>query len=155
MNSQSSDGRGPSYGIDILAATKQMTVRQLVRVGENATVIAESASEPLASVFEDDGATGYFYALDLRREKKIVDAVHIYNVESVVDRHRESAVEIIWSVDGRKSILLINRYPHAAFDFSTRRGYCRTGFPNFPQDSSDWQRYGHEWDDNVVNFFNL
>jgi hypothetical protein len=124
-------------------------------VGENATVIAESASEPLATVFEDDGETGYFYAVDLRQEKQIADAVHIYNVASVVDRHRESEIEIVWSADGWKSLLLINRYPHAAFDFQQKRGYCRTGFPNFPQSSSDWQRYGHEWDDSVVAFFDL
>jgi hypothetical protein len=54
-------------------------------------VISESGSEPFATVFEDDGETGYFYAMDLRREEQIVDAVHIYNVASMVDRQRVSA----------------------------------------------------------------
>ncbi|MCB1020562.1 MAG: DUF2251 domain-containing protein [Acidobacteria bacterium] len=128
---------------------------QRIKVGEEAVVISESTSEPWASFFEDDGETGYFYAMDLGQDGKIVDAVQIYDVKSVVDRTRESGVEIIWSADGLKSMLLINRYPHAVFDFSAKRGYCRTGFPNFPQGASDWRRYGHEWDDSIVGFFNL
>ncbi|HEU0124184.1 MAG TPA: DUF2251 domain-containing protein [Bryobacteraceae bacterium] len=132
-----------------------MTVREFITVGEGAMVISESAVEPLTSFFEDDGETGYFYALDSREDEQILDALHIYNVESVVDRHRESEIEIIWSADALKSMLLINGQPHAVFDFSARRGYCRTGFPNFPQSSSDWQRYRHEWDDSVVAFFDL
>lgn len=127
---------------------------QFVMVGEGATVISESASEPIASFFEDDGETGYFYALDLRSEKQIVDAVHVYNVESVLDRSQESEVEIIWSADGWKSMLLINRYAYAAFDFAAKRGYCRSGFPSF-RNSSDWQRHSHEWDEEIIGFFNL
>lgn len=93
--------------------------------------------------------------MDLRREERIVDAVHIYNVASIVDRQRVSEVEIVWSADDQKSILLINRYPHAAFDFSAKRGYCRTGFPQFRQSPDHWQSDMHEWDETILDFFDL
>jgi hypothetical protein len=72
----------------------------------------------LAAVFEDDGRTGYFYALDESLEgNPILDAVHIYNVEDISDAHIPSDVKIGWSEDSQKCVLLINGYPHAAFDF--------------------------------------
>ncbi len=83
-----------------------------------------------SAFFEDDGESGYFYALDLSRTgDMILDAIDIYNVENVVDRDRPSQVEIVWSKDGSRCALLINNYPHAAFDFAARRRYCRTEFP--------------------------
>jgi len=80
-----------------------------------------------------------------------VDALHIYNVTNVTDRHIPSTVQIVWSSDDLKALLLINRYPHAAFDFSTKRGYCRTGFP--PPTHTGWTQHSHEWDDKVVEMF--
>ena len=129
-----------------------MCVKRVLNVGEPTTIISESPSGPLATMFEDDGDTGYFYALNLISEKQIVDAVHIYNVASVVDRHRQSDVEIVWTADGMKSALLINRYPHAVFDFSARRGYCRTGFPNSCGGSDGWNQK-HDWDGSLMDFF--
>jgi hypothetical protein len=50
-----------------------------ITVGKVTIVESSSPSQPLASVFEDDGDTGYFYALDLRRqEMPIRDALHTY-----------------------------------------------------------------------------
>ena len=48
-------------------------------------VVADSLSKKFCAVFEDDGETGYFYAVQLP-EHKILDAVRIYNGESVMDR---------------------------------------------------------------------
>lgn len=115
-------------------------------------VFSESPSHPEGTVFEDDGETGYFYAVQ-PPDHKIYDGVSIYNVEAVVDRDRESWVEIMWSNDGFKSALFINDYPHAVFDFSSRRGYCRSNFPNFSTSNEGWRRDAHCWDDAVmVNF---
>jgi hypothetical protein len=104
-------------------------------------------------VFEDDGDTAYFYALDMSKtEQPIQDAMHIYNVMQVGDRARPSIVKIGWSDDGKSAVLLINGYPHAVFDFNVRQGYCRTGFP--PSDSSgNWSRDGHKWDDLALELF--
>ena len=99
-------------------------------------------------MFEDDGETGYVYALNLA----VVDAVHIYNVLSAVGRSRQSQVEILWAADGMKSALPINRYPHAVFDLEKRRGYCRTGFPGSRQGSGDWSE-NHDCDGSVMGIF--
>lgn len=118
---QSQPEDAPSAGI---------TVEQEITVGEPVVVDGPSPLTAFAVVFEDDGETGYFYGLDTsRKENPILDALHIYNVSNVTDRHIPSKVQIIWSADGLKSALLINRCPHAIFDFQSKRGYCRTGFP--------------------------
>ena len=102
-------------------------------------------------VFEDDGETGYFYAEDQQsgKENPIVDAVHIYNVANVKDAKRASELSIVWSADGVRCALLINDYPHAAFDFSSRRGFCRTNFPNLPT-SGAWHTTDHTWSEEAI-----
>ena len=82
------------------------------------------------------------------KEMPIKDALHIYNVKNVVDRHLPGVLEIWWDSTGRKAILLLNGYPHAVFDFDAERGYCRTGFP--PSLSSGWSKDGHMWDETVL-----
>ena len=132
-----------------------MNVRECFSPGKPVLITSESPSQPLGTFFEDEGDTGYFYALTLP-EHHIVDAVHIYNVRSVVDRDRKSEVEILWSSDGFKSALLINNYVHAVFDFCAKRGYCRTDFPNFPNNQDDdWRKDTHRWDDVVMDYFEL
>lgn len=122
--------------------------------GEETFVAHDSPVHPHSVFFEDDGQTGYFYALDLScEEDMILDAVHIYNVADAVDRDRPSQAKVIWSDDGLKSVLLINGYPHAAFDFQARRGYCRNNFPNFPaKDSNRWHREDHEWSESAISW---
>ena len=127
-------------------------VEETLHVGTE-TFFVESVSPQgrYAVVFEDDGATGYYYALDTRKEgNPIVDALHIYDVESIVDRETPSTLQIVWSADGLKSALVINDYPHAVFDFEARRGYCHSGFP--PPDKR-WTQCGHEWDDAALELF--
>ena len=103
------------------------------------TFLAEDApAGQYSAVFEDDGETGYFYAVDLARsDKTILDAVHVYNVASVVDRERPSALSIVWSDDGPKWALLINSHPHAAFDFAAKRAIAAPTFPIFPVNPMD------------------
>ncbi len=129
--------------------------RQGFRAGTSTFVDSVSPVADYGVVFEDDGEVGYFYALDLgAKSNQILDAVHIYNVDSVVDPDRESQLEIQWSNDGTKSALLINGFIHAVFDFATRRGYCRTNYPNFGGDPSKrWTSDTHEWDESITVFF--
>ena len=130
----------------------KLVAKQEFRVGEETFIQGPSPTPPFNVVFEDDGDTGYFYALDTSRENNpILDALHIYNVANVTDKHLPSIAEIIWSPDSKKAALLINKYPHAIFDFSTRRGYCRTGFP--PPAKDGWTQYNHAWDDKAQELF--
>jgi len=119
------------------------------RVGIEAFLAADSPDARYSAVFE----TGYFYAVDLERDQLILDATHIYNVKDVIDRDRQSIASIVWSKDGLRCALLINDYPHAAFDFTLKRGYCRTNFPNFPdQTALGWSESDHSWSDDAVTW---
>jgi len=126
-----------------------VVAREKIRVGTPVVVEGPAPASSYGAVFEDDGLTAYFYGLDGNQPgNRIVDALHIYNVDSVADKEVPSEIEIAWSSDSRKAVLLINRYPHAVFDVEARRGYCRTGFP--PADRT-WTEYSHEWSDAAVD----
>jgi hypothetical protein len=129
-------------------------VEETLIVGTPIIIPSDSPTGSFSVFFEDEGETGYFYAVDASREDgSIVDAVQIYNVANVVDRDRPSQVTIIWSCDGTKCALLINDFLHAAFDFSAKRGYCRTNFPNFEDgDDTGWRQSDHSWSDNAVSW---
>lgn len=97
-------------------------------VGQD-TFIDSTADNNYAVVFEDNEETGYFYAIDRNSDLGILDALHIYNVENVIDKERLSTAKILWTEDLNKAVLSINNYYHAVFDFQKKAGYCRTGFP--------------------------
>jgi hypothetical protein len=122
-------------------------------VGTETVVMGYAPEGSLSAVFEDDGDTGYFYALDSSAgENSIQDAVHIYNVANVTDRDKTSKVTIGWSKDHQKVVLLINGYPHAIFDFAEKQGFCRTGSPP-PNSKGEWSIAGHEWSDTAIKLF--
>jgi hypothetical protein len=130
----------------------ELVAEETVTVGQPTVVEGPSPRAPFGVVFEDEGTTGYLYGLDLSCEDKpIIDALHIYNVDQVVDRDKPSLVQLVWSRDGLKAALLINKYPHAVFDFEARRGYCRTGFP---PPFRKWTEFDHAWDDKAIDLFN-
>lgn len=130
-----------------------VTAKEEILVGRETVIGGPSPQGRFIAVFEDDGETGYFYALDKQAVgNSIQDALHIYNVMNVTDRARPSVVSIGWSQDGSKAVLLINEYPHAVFDFSARQGRCRTGFPPVASNAA-WSGGGHAWDDAVIALF--
>jgi len=124
---------------------------ETLNVGTETVIDSMSPAGRYGVVFEDDSETGYFYALDTSKgDDPIVDALHIYNVGSVADKDVPSTVQIVWSADGLKAALVINRYPHAVFDFEAKRGYCRTGVA---QPSKEWTRYDSRCDDSALELF--
>jgi hypothetical protein len=131
----------------------QITAEEEFLVGAPTVVEGAAPEGPFVAVFEDDETTGYFYALDASVEgQSIQDALQIYNVANVTDRAKPSVVKIGWSVDSRKVVLLIDGHPHAIFDFSSRQGYCRTGFPP-PTEGAAWGSEGHEWREAAIELF--
>ncbi|WPD01094.1 DUF2251 domain-containing protein [Proteus terrae] len=121
-------------------------------VGEASVVESLAPEGVFAAVFEDSGQTGYFYAIDESVDgNPIQDALHIYNVEDVTDEDIPSDIKIGWSENSKKCVLLINDYPHRTFDFESKNGYCRSGFP--PSGGHEWSILGHEWNDTVDDFF--
>ena len=103
-------------------------------VGDD-TFIDSTADNNYAVAFEDNTETGYFYAIDRNNGMTILDALHIYDVASIVDKHISSNIKILWTEDQLKAILSINNYYHAVFDFEKKAGYCRNGFP---ESNSSW-----------------
>lgn len=123
--------------------------KDLLLVGVETVVQSDSPIGRYRAVFEDDGQTGYFYALDAdAADNPIVSALHIYNVQSVTDKDKPSELHIVWSVDGMKAALFINSYPHAVYNFAAGVGCCRTGFPP-PADASTT----HEWNESQMAHF--
>jgi hypothetical protein len=102
---------------------------QTFTVGQD-TFIDSTADNGNTVVFEDNEETGYFYAVDRNDNLNVLDALHIYNVADVVDKAMPSKIKVLWTQDFMKSVLSINNYYHAIFDFKARAGYCRNGFPN-------------------------
>ncbi|EOE6858128.1 DUF2251 domain-containing protein [Cronobacter dublinensis] len=132
--------------------TVLVTMQAELIVGEAQVIKSLAPEGMLAAVFEDDGETGYFYALDESVDgNPIQDAVLIYHAEDISDGRIPSEVKIGWSEDSQKCVLLINGYPHAALDFVGKNGYSRSDFP--PPINKIWSKSGHKWSDAVDDFF--
>lgn len=129
------------------------TAEKAIAVGQKTVIHGAAPEGSYAAVFEDNGETGYFYAVDAAQQGQTIrDSLHIYDVADVTDREKPSVIEIGWAKDSQKAVLLINGYPHAIFDFASKQGYCRTGFPE-PAAGSDWGSEGHAWRESAVELF--
>ena len=99
-------------------------------VGTPDTIVDSTAVGGERSViFEDDGTTGYFYAVRPGAELEILDVLHVYDVASVADRHTPVKVQLVWDETWTAALLLINGYGHALYDFQRSAGFCRNAFP--------------------------
>jgi hypothetical protein len=120
--------------------------------GEDLFVESFSSENLYGVVFEDDGQTAYFYAVEKDKEGaglRVLDALHIREtgVEPAEDGHVEdgagqasdngpvptaqkpSKLQIVWSRDWMKSALVIDGYCHALFDFIAHGGHNINEFP--------------------------
>ncbi|GAA4437311.1 DUF2251 domain-containing protein [Ravibacter arvi] len=97
-------------------------------VGED-TFVRSGIDASKTVVFDDNEETGYFYAISRENGMEVLDALHIYDVASVVDKHVPSVLKILWTEDESTVFLSINDYYHAVFDFRNQAGYCRNAFP--------------------------
>ena len=104
---------------------------------------------PRLVVFKDDGATGYFYAVDAPEDRppEMVDGVFVYTVDPLQSLIPEIA-EVRWSADGDRAALFFDGVPQAAFDFARQRGFGR--LPSSSASSGPWPLHEHVWDSAVV-----
>jgi hypothetical protein len=132
----------------------KIVAREILQVGRPLVVDADSPIGRYATVFEDDGETGVFHAIDTDVEdgNPVQDALLVYVAADVVDADLASTLEIGWSEDGLKALLLINDAPHAAFDFGRRRGWCLTGLPESAVNKA-WSTASRQWSDDVEALF--
>ena len=90
-------------------------------------------------VFEDDGATGCFYATD--ETWKILDALHLYNLGDATMPRKGDEIHFVWNQQQLKAGIFYNNRFQAIVDFRNRRACCRTGFPP----PSEWCKSEHGW----------
>ncbi len=131
-----------------------IAARESFRVGQALVVDADSPAGRYAAVFEDDGEIGCFYAVDTDVEdgNPVQDALLVYVAADVTDAELQSILEIGWSADGLKALLLINDTPHAAFDFAARQGWCLSGLPEAALNKA-WSTGSRAWSDDVEALF--
>ncbi len=126
---------------------------QAIVIGEDTFVDSRASENSYAVVFEDDTETGYFYALEItgeKEEQRILDALHIYNVDEIDEGERKAMLRILWSKDWQRCALIINNYCHAVFDFKQQGGYNRNEFPP-PNDF--WTKGERQLTDEMVTAF--
>ena len=121
---------------------------QLFFPGHDTWYASDSPNTEFTAIFEDDGEAGYLYAHNRAENSRVVEAVQIYNVSSVVDKEWESECKILWSTDGMKALLLINDFPQAMLDFAEQCSYGRRGVQPQP---GEWHR--STWNENLLKLF--
>ena len=104
--------------------------KRVSKIGEALILQLDAPSKLVTVVFEDDGETGYFYALapTASGELELLDALHVYNAEGNL-RGSDIQLEIVWSGDGARAGLRINAALWALFDFAAETGWSRSDFP--------------------------
>ena len=98
--------------------------------GQDTFVESFSSENRFGVIFEDDGETAYFYAVEKDQEGdgiKILDALHIYEGDGMGTG--KSKLMIVWSKDWMKCALVLDGYCHAIFDFAAQGGYNINEFP--------------------------
>ena len=125
-------------------------------------------------VFEDDGESAYFYAVERDGDGpglRILDALHIH--QSELPEEFEAAeptgaigpssttdptdipptarpLLIVWSRDWMKCALIIDGYAHALFDFESQGGY---NINEFPPPNDFWTKGDRKLTDELVRKF--
>jgi hypothetical protein len=125
-----------------------VTASAHVLAGTPTSVESLAPQGPYAVDFTDDGETGTFYALDMRREPPLLDTMHIYSAAKITDADVPAKVELVWTADGNRALLLIAGRAHAVVDFGPRIARCRSNHPP-PDPALGVTRL--EWDEAAVH----
>jgi hypothetical protein len=125
-----------------------LMLEKKIKKGEPVFLKSMSPENNYAVVFEDDGDTGYFYAIEMNgaKDQNILDALHIYQVD---EEEQESArILIVWAKDWLKCALVMNEQCHAIFDFENGGGY---NVSEFPPPNSIWTKHGRALTKDLVD----
>ena len=119
-------------------------------IGSKFVLQVDAPSREVTVVFEDDGDTGYLYALAplASGELELLDALHIYNAEADL-RGSDIRLELTWSDDSKLAGLCLNASLWALLDFGAQTGWTRS---NFPPPAGRWRmsEARPDWDDSLV-----
>lgn len=126
---------------------------QDITIGEEVFIESTSSENSYAVMFEDDGESGYFYAAEKESDNtdlRILDMLHIYDVESIPDAEKKATLRILWSKDWLKCALVIDSYCHAVIDFNAQGAYNRN---EFPEPNDFWTAHPRKLTDEMVAEF--
>ena len=118
--------------------------------GEPVLIESFSPENNYGVIFEDDGETGYFYAVETepgKKEQRILDALHIYEVEMVKEENKTSTLVIVWAKDWLKSALVMDGLCHAVFNFEKQAGY---NINQFPPPNSFWTKHDRKLTNELI-----
>jgi hypothetical protein len=118
--------------------------------GEDLFIESFSSESSYGIVFEDDGDTAYFYAVQRDAEgngQQILDALHIYETTKTKKKKKTSELMIIWSKDWLKCALVIDAACHAIFDFEKQAGY---NINEFPPPNSFWTKHERKLTNEII-----
>lgn len=124
--------------------------QQKLVAGEDAFIESLSLENKYGVVFEDDGETGYFYAIEIdpeTKQQRILDALHIYESDKDVNEKIQSTLLIIWSKDWLKCALVIDEECHAVFDFESQGGF---NINEFPPPNSFWTKHDRKLTNEII-----
>jgi hypothetical protein len=107
--------------------------------GQDLFIESLSPENYFGTVFEDDGDSAYFYAVEMDKEGtglKVLDALHIFetdegpgDAELLLTAGQPVKLLVVWSRDWEKCALVIGGLCHAIFDFKAHGGYSINEFP--------------------------
>ncbi len=133
-----------------------MLDREWVR-GEDLFIESVSPENSFGVVFEDDGESAYFYAVERDPEGtalQVLDALHIHEgtgepgaTEPGADPIPPAKLQIVWSRDWLKCALVIDGQCHALFDFEAHGGY---NINEFPPPNEIWTQGDRKLTDEIV-----
>jgi len=120
-----------------------VSINQVFTPGGKDVIESNSPAGVFGVVFEDDGATGRFHAIDVTKPDRPLDTLDVYSVSQIPKRDKQPALVIIWSTDGQSALLMVGGIPQAAFNFATKHGFCMF---NSPAPNAAWTKFSHKWD---------
>jgi len=115
-------------------------------IGEPVVVVSDSEQPKWSLVFEDDGETGYLYAIDNEAEdgNAVLDAALIYQRLEP----RETQMFYVWA-NANRGALVMDGSVQAVVDFEAHRFWTHTNFP----EPSEWTKGDKAWDDSAMDGF--
>ncbi len=124
--------------------------QQTIILGKDAFVESLSLENNYGVAFESNDETGYFYAIEIdnkTKEQRILDALHIYEIEEISKEKKQIDIKIIWTKDWLKAALILDDECHAIFDFEKHGGY---NINEFPPPNSFWTKEERKLTDELI-----
>ncbi len=120
--------------------------------GRHASIRSTSPTKDKEVRLDDYGEKAFWFAIGGSAELgklELLDALPVY--VQAAGHDQVVTVDIRWSADGLKSVLLVNGQAEAVFDFENEFGMCRMDRP-YTEDLP-WSGHGKKWNEAILKDF--